>query len=58
MAYNKGQKSNAGRIVPANLPVFVVVEDESQLPRVYGLDDLIAIIYAKRHVPTQHCYRL
>ncbi|HQV79656.1 MAG TPA: DNA replication terminus site-binding protein [Agitococcus sp.] len=39
MAYNKGQKSNAGRIVPANLPVFVVVEDESQLPRVYGLDD-------------------
>ncbi len=38
MAYNKGQKSNAGRIVPANLPVFVVLEDE-QKPKVYGLSD-------------------
>lgn len=27
MAYDSGQISNAGRIVPANLPVFVVVED-------------------------------
>ena len=39
MAYNKGQKSNAGRIVPANLPVFIVVENETLLPRVYGLND-------------------
>jgi hypothetical protein len=39
MAYNKGQKSNAGRIVPANLPVFVVAENEAQLPRVYALND-------------------
>lgn len=38
MAYNKGQKSNAGRIVPANLPVFVVLEDEKR-PKVYGLND-------------------
>ncbi|MDO9180382.1 MAG: DNA replication terminus site-binding protein [Agitococcus sp.] len=38
MAYNKGQKSNAGRIVPANLPVFVVLEDDKK-PKVYGLSD-------------------
>ncbi len=38
MAYNKGQKSNAGRIVPANLPVFVVLDGEKK-PKVYGLSD-------------------
>lgn len=38
MAYNKGQTSNAGRIVPANLPVFVVVDSENT-PKVHGLDN-------------------
>lgn len=39
MAYNKGQKSNAGRIVPANLPVFVVINSQQETPKVYGLED-------------------
>ncbi len=38
MAYDKGQTTNAGRIVPANLPVFVVLEN-NQKPKVYGLGD-------------------
>ncbi|PTQ89145.1 DNA replication terminus site-binding protein [Agitococcus lubricus] len=38
MAYNKGQKSNAGRIVPANLPVFIYLNEPTQKPRVYGLN--------------------
>ncbi len=39
MAYNKGQTSNAGRIVPANLPVFVVADSLENMPRVHGLDN-------------------
>lgn len=38
MAYNKGQKSNAGKIVPANLPVFVVLNTAQNFPKVYGLE--------------------
>lgn len=38
MAYDSGQISNAGRIVPANLPVFVVVED-GKWPRSTPLED-------------------
>lgn len=38
MAYDSGQKSNAGRIVPANLPVFVVVED-GKWPTATSLED-------------------
>lgn len=36
MAYNRGQTSNAGKIVPANLPVFVVLAEQA-LPHVLGL---------------------
>lgn len=38
MAYDSGQTSNAGRIVPANLPVFVVVE-EGKWPTATPLED-------------------
>ena len=38
MAYDPGQVSNAGRIVPANLPVFVVVE-EGKWPTATPLED-------------------
>lgn len=38
MAYDSGQTSNVGRIVPANLPVFVVVE-EGKWPTATPLDD-------------------
>ncbi len=38
MAYDSGQKSNVGRIVPANLPIFVVVE-EGKWPTATPLND-------------------
>lgn len=38
MAYDSGQISNAGRIVPANLPVFIVLNGDS-LPHTTPLED-------------------